>query len=405
MKAKLLLILCISIAVLGANSVFSFDGMAEQNTGADVYGMGMGETGSVDLFRVNQNISNPSVMVSANKVLFASGVSMGYSWYEDTTGETYRDDGLYFPYFSMIVPLQNHKVGFHFGTYLSGNLKNEMESIWSLDGEDLNYVQKNQIRRNIFKVELLYAYKWNVLNLGIGGHYYLGNQRQRWDAEFEDSAYDDVKYELEQDFKNPGITLGVSKKLEHISLGVTYTSASKLEGETIYWFNHFPGGDTLDVAEETLFETPQIINGGITWRFSERYKISVDANYELWESTDTYEENTLKAGLGFAYDPLSGYGQWYERIPLRVGGYTRNLPFTRNDASIRENAVTMGFSIPLKSPNKKIEFAAKYFARGDVDEHDLAETGLEFTFGFSGFDIFKKRTKNIEHRDIPKADK
>lgn len=68
MKARMLLILCISITVLGANSVFSFDGMAEQNTGADVYGKGMGETGSADLFRINQSTSNPSLMVSANKV-------------------------------------------------------------------------------------------------------------------------------------------------------------------------------------------------------------------------------------------------------------------------------------------------------------------------------------------------
>ncbi|MCD6181795.1 MAG: hypothetical protein J7K89_05370 [Candidatus Cloacimonetes bacterium] len=404
MKARMLLILCISITVLGANSVFSFDGMAEQNTGADVYGKGMGETGSADLFRINQSTSNPSLMVSANKVFFASGISMGNMWYEDKAGETYRDDGLYFPYFSMIVPMGNHKIGFHFSTYLSGDLTNEMDFTWGFEGDTLSYVQKNNIRQNVFKVELLYAYKWSFVNLGIGGHYYLGNERRRWEAMFDESGYDDVKYEMEEDFKNAGFTLGLSKKLEHFSLGATYTSASELKGESIYWFNHFPGGDTLDVENEVLFETPQMVNIGITGRFSERYKISLDAHYEMWESTDTYEDNTLKVGVGFAYDPLSGYGNWYERIPLRVGAYTRNLPFRRNNESIRENAATMGFSIPLKSTNKKIEFAAKYFTRGDLDTHGLEESGLEFTFGFSGFDIFKKRVKNIKHRDIPKAD-
>ena len=113
----------------------------------------------------------------------------------------------------------------------------------------------------------------------------------------------------------------------------------------------------------------------------------------------------MKFGFGIGYDPLSGYGNWYNQIPLRFGGYMRELPFEKNDKKIVEKAFTCGVSIPLKSPDKKIEIAAKYLTRGNVDEHSLADRSIMFTFGVSGFDIFKKRPKKIAPRDIPKADK
>ena len=75
-----------------------------------------------------------------------------------------------------------------------------------------------------------------------------------------------------------------------------------------------------------------------------------------------------------------------------------------NSEKIIEKAVTFGSSIPLKSPNKKIEFAVTYITRGDVDKHGLSDESLMFSFGITGFDIFKKRYKRIEHREIPKAD-
>jgi len=152
-----------------------------------------------------------------------------------------------------------------------------------------------------------------------------------------------------------------------------------------------------------LFEVAPSISGAVTMKFLEKFKASFDIHYDMWEDTDLYNKNTLKAGLGLAYDPLSGYGNWYERIPVRVGGYFRELPFDAN--KIIEQAVMFGSSIPLKSANKKIEFAVQYLTRGNLDDNKLSDRSLMFTFGITGFDIFKKRPKKIEHRDIPKADK
>ncbi|MCK4311140.1 MAG: hypothetical protein KAW88_00215 [Candidatus Cloacimonetes bacterium] len=406
MRYRFLIILIIVSTSLLGNSIFSFEGMPVQYYGNDVYGLGMGETGSADLFRINPNFTNPSISISTNKVLFSTAVSMGYMWYKDDQGNKFRDDGLYFPYFTIAVPIRNHRFAFSFNTTSSGNLENERITTWeSSFGDTLEYTEINRLSSNIYKADAIYSFKNPYINFGIALNYYIGHRIRYWKLDFDDIDYTDAKYEIEKTFKNPGFSLGMSKKYGNISFGAVYSSFAKLEGETKFKYGHAPYADTLDLADDFLFEVPQKISGGITWKFLEKYKASFDAYYEIWEETNSYKNNSYKFGFGLAYDPLSGYGMWYERIPLRIGGYIRELPFEKNNEKIMEQALTFGFSIPLKSPNKKIELALKYLTRGDVDKHGISDKSLIFSFGITGFDIFKKRPKKIEHRDIPKEDR
>jgi hypothetical protein len=404
MKYKIILILLLTTVLLAGNSIFSFDGMPLEYYGNDVYGLGMGETGSADLFRINPNLHNPSLATTTNNVLFSTATSLGYMWYKDSDNNEFRDDGIYMPYFTTAIPIRNHRFAFSFNPIASGNIENAIDCDPSVSfGDTLQYSEINRLSTSLYKADMVYAYKSSIVNVGVAMNYYLGHRIRYWKIDFEDNAYIDAKYEIEKIYKNPGFTVGLSKKIDKVSLGVAYSSHAKLEGTETYKYAHIPYADTL--SDDFHFEVPAQVSGGITWKFLEKYKTSFDGYYQMWQDTEDYEKNTLKLGLGFAYDPLSGYGSWYEKIPLRIGGYYRELPFDVNDEKIIEKAITFGSSIPLKSHNKKIEFAVTYITRGDVDKHGLSDESLMFSFGITGFDIFKKRYKKIEHRDIPKADK
>ncbi len=406
MKYKLLISLLVISTALFCNSIFSFKGMPLQYYGNDVYGMGMGDTGAADLFRINPNFSNPSVATSTNKVLFSTAVSMGYMWYEDADGNSFRDDGMVLPYFQIAVPILNHRLAFSFNSIASGDLENERDTYFETSaGDTLFYNETNRLSSSLFKAEGIYAYKNPIINIGIGASYYLGHRIRYWKSDFDDSNLTDTKYEIEKTFKNPGFSIGLSKRINQLSIGLTYSNHVKLKGDVEYKFDHDPWSNSMDYTDDYLFEVAPSISGAFTYRFLERYKASLDVHYDMWEDTDLYDKNVLKAGLGFAYDPLSGYGKWYERIPIRLGGYIRELPFEADKAKISEQAVTFGTSIPLKSANKKIELAVQYLSRGNIDDNNLSDRSLMFTFGITGFDIFKKRPKKIEHREIPKADK
>jgi len=387
---------------LTGNSIFSFEEMPVKYYGTDVYGLGMGETGSADLFRINPNFSNPSMLASTNKVLFSTAVSLGYIWYEDSENK-FRDDTLDFPYFSLAVPLKNHRLGFSFNSISSGNLDVKTEEISVTDfGDTLNYTSGNQVISNLYSADFIYSLKNRYLNLGISLNYYLGHRFQSWNLEFEDDDYEDAEYRLEKTFKNQGFSIGISKKIGDFSFGSSYSSAVKFDVSKIYEFNHYPYADTLNLEN---FEIPAEISGGLTYKFLNKYKASFGFNYEMWENTILYEKNSLKLGFGIGYDPLSGYGEWYNQIPLRIGGYLRELPFEKNEHKIMENALTCGIAIPLKSPDKKIEISVKYLTRGNVEKHDLADRSLMLTIGVTGFDIFKKKSRKTAPRDIPKANK
>ncbi len=404
MKYKMILVFLLIAVLLAGNSIFSFDGMPLEYYGNDVYGVGMGGTGSADLFHINPNFHNPSLATTTNNVLFSTATSLGYMWYQDSNNNEFRDDGIYMPYFTMAIPIKNHRFAFSFNSIASGNIENAKELEFESFSDTLQYSEINRLSTSLYKADMVYAYKSSVVNVGVAMNYYLGHRIRYWKIDFEDDDYNDAKYEIEKIYKNPGFTVGLSKKIGKVSLGAAYSSRVKLEGSITYKYGHTPYADTLSLEDDFLFEVPAQVSGGITWKFMEKYKASLDGYYQMWQETKDYSKNTLKLGLGFAYDPLSGYGSWFEKIPLRFGGYYRELPFDVNSEKIIEKAVTFGSSIPLKSPNKKIEFAVTYTTRGDVDKHGLSDESLMFSFGITGFDIFKKRYKRIEHREIPKAD-
>ena len=404
MKYKIIMISLLTTALLAGNSIFSFDGMPLEYYGNDVYGLGMGETGSADIFRINPNLHNPSIATTTNNVLFSTATSLGYMWYKDSDNNEFRDDGIYMPYFTMTIPIKKHRFSFSFNSIASGNIENTIECDPVISfGDTLQYSEINRLSTSLYKADMVYAYKSSIVNIGVAMNYYLGHRIRYWNRDFENDDYEDAKYEIEKIYKNPGFTVGLSKKISKVSLGIVYSSYVKLEGSETYKYAHTPYADTL--SDDFHFEVPVQISGGITWKFLEKYKASFDGYYQIWQDTENYDKNTLKLGLGFAYDPLSGYGSWYEKIPLRIGGYYRELPFDVNNEKIIEKALTFGFSIPLKSPNKKIEFSVNYTTRGDVDKHGLSDESVMFSLGITGFDIFKKRYKRIEHREIPKADK
>ena len=405
MKIRFIILALLSSVMLTANSVFSFDGMPQEYFGYDVYSMGMGNTGIADVFRINVNYTNPSLLTTANKVTFGTAVKAGYIKYQDSQ-TSFRDDGLHFPYFTFAVPINSHKLGFCFNDYSSGNLDVEKSNEVLIDGSNYETTEEYKIESNIYRASLLYALKNEYLNVGISVDFYLGHRIKYWELDFSDGDLNDVKYEKELRFKNAGISVGFNKKWDKIALGLSYRSNSSLYGDHINRFRFVPYADTLDTNIKDLYKIPQMISGGLTYK-SDVMKYSFDIHYELWDGCDVYqnEQNSLQAGIGIAYDPISGYGEWYQRIPVRTGYSYRELPFKKNNSLIREHNFNLGFTLPLKATGKKIELALEYVMRGDKSTHGIQDRAVMFSIGVKGFDFFTKRRRKTAPRDIPEADK
>ncbi len=399
----LALILAVS-GMLAANSIFSSYGFAEQYYSVDTYSLGMGETGYSDLYRFNTGFGNPSLATSCSSVVFSSGVTFGYMYYSDKAGNSFRDDGLFLPYFSVAVPFGNHHFAFNFNTVSAGNYESEITRSYTFSNGTTNVTEINRIESNIYRLDAIYALHTDWINVGLGVNYYTGQRSRYVEADFEDDDYVDAKYETDHYFHNYSWNIGLSKRFSNLSFGVAYRPEVKLEGDTEFNYVFDPYVSDLD---DSSFELPERYSLSVTWRLKQKFKFSSDFHYELWEKTDNAVENlnSYRASIGIAYDPMYERQDWYASLPVRVGFSYRQLPFEVNENRVNEMGFSGGFSVPFKSPGKEIHFAVQYTLRGDKNDHGLQEKTVMFTIGTKGFDIFKKRKKNIEHRDIPQPDK
>ena len=413
MKKNLYLILfAILIVSLNANSIFSFNGYPIKRDNLDSYGLGIGETGVSDLFRINASQENPSTTTTVDNLIFSTAISFGYINYKSEDNK-FNGDFFNTPFFNIAVPVKKHRFGFNFTSLANGNLKIVKEASYDSEllDEELTYEEKNWIKSSIYRVGLNYALKNNLLNFGFGVDYYFGNRIFHYDAYYdavEGQNIYDTRYEISKNFKEPGFSFGLNKKLDNVAFGFAFHSPVDIEmnSEYKYEINSYPTGNISRKLDNITYKLPTKLSFGATYKINQNWKTTAETNYELWRESDINRnpENSYKLALGLAYDPVWGLGKWWQSIPFRFGGYIKKLSFEVNENPVNENALTFGLSVPFASSHKYLDFSVKYLIRGNLDNNSYQDKSLQFSIGTSGFDILRKRRKRTEPREIPKAD-
>jgi long-subunit fatty acid transport protein len=352
-------------------------------------------------------------MVTSNNVTLSTAVNMGYYWYEDAENR-FRDDGIVLPYFKITVPMQNHRLGVSLRSVYSGNLDTGAAVSVPVGTDTLYYDASNRKTGNIYRMGLEYAYKNEYFNIGTAVLYYLGNDIHYEGQDIENSGYVNGIYEIEKRFSGMNWTAGISRKFGNLAIGASFEPSLKLDGDQYYRYNHSAGTDTLS-SETDLFEIPASINSGVTFLAGKTLKLNCDLRYRFWSNTEIsyvnsftketeFYQDSWRIGGGISYDPLIGYGKWYESIPLRGGVNYARLPFRYNGEDIMELGLSAGSSLQLNSPGRKLDFAFKYTTRNNGISGDKEDQSFEFSVGITGIDIFKKSPKRTGERDIPRVD-
>ncbi len=418
-----------------ATSAFGKIGFLNQNLSRDFYSAGMGYTGSADLFRFNAGLINPSMAVTTDKVQFSTGFSSG--WIYPENGDNQRDLSKAveydLPFCNIIFPFGDNFVALDFASGYSGEYEYKYSNITE---ETFN---------NFYKFGLVYARKTPWFNLGVGANYYVGsaqNDVTKTDAGhfvFTDTSRTvklDSTYKTSEDFDVNAFSysIGISKQFKDFSLGFYYIPSVELSGDnefsktsSIYTEVKYKRGGTATTGspystydstytlkdstvvtgkEKKEIKLPQIFGTGFTYKFNDVWKLSADADYQVWENSSYFADvdlhNTFNFGIGVAYD--MNIDPWYWNIPLRAGYYRKEFPFKAGGSYLTENGFTFGFDIPVnEAKNSRATIALQYFTRGSKSKNGYNEQEFKLSIGFIGFDIFSSRRKLLEDRDIPVA--
>ncbi len=393
----IIFILLISIVpVWAGNSIFSFQGLPNQYYGNDIYGFSMGDTGMADSYRLNTGFGNPALISRIKNAVFSTGIMTGDTWYEDKSHPKYTDNSLDFPYFNMAIPIASHKLGFQFQSLSSGVVKDQSTDTLS----SIHFTEYNSVDSYLYRVDLMYSYPFKLVDFGVAINYYLGHENRAISQDSGSSPFN-TYYSMTKSYSNGGISIGIMKKTDRFSTAFTYTSASKLKGEIIY--------KTLSSTENqgtSHYNLPNRFGLGMTFNHSDVLRTSYDVHYDMWKAVDNPEntEDSWKVGIGIAYDANQNADKFFRRLPLRGGISWRKLPFQKNNASIDEKGASIGFSLPLKNPENRIDLGFQYLMRGDSNKNAVQESSLMFLFGITGFDIFKQEQRRTAPREIPKVE-
>lgn len=100
--------------------------------------------------------------------------------------------------------------------------------------------------------------------------------------------------------------------------------------------------------------------------------------------------NSTTMSVGFEYIPVvqnavstSGFKGFASQIRYRIGGYNAALPYTLNNRQIIENAVTLGFGIPLSGnkTNSSVNLSMLLGKRGTGTASDISERFYSINIG------------------------
>lgn len=397
-----LLSLICGFALYAGNSVFSYDGYPVQFFGRDIYSLGMGDTGASDIFRPNNGYANPALHNTTNSTMFATGIILGYTGYRsdyDTLGvKKFVDNSLDLPYFSINVPYKKHRFGFQFNSYASGWVSNQITIPDPTSSGTIT--EKQEMDRYMYRADLIYSIKLGTLSLGASGNYYFGHEARSFIQESNSGVFN-TREKLVRSYKNPAVTFGLLDAGSWYSVGMHYSSAHTLKGDSQRSSIH----ETED-PEDYEYKMPASFSASATFIPKKNYKIATDLSYEDWTTVDQNYTQSFKAGIGFAYEPSQDvYKGVLGQLPWRGGLSWRKLPFkSSNDEEIDELALSLGLTFALKRDVNRIDLGLQYTRRGNLSVNELQDDSVMLMIGFTGFDILSKAPDRKAPRDIPEKE-
>ncbi|HOH47648.1 MAG TPA: hypothetical protein PLX59_07365, partial [Candidatus Cloacimonadota bacterium] len=153
-------------------------------------------------------------------------------------------------------------------------------------------------------------------------------------------------------------------------------------------------------------ELPGQLSASATALVSRTLKLAGDMVYEDWTSIRDDGVQSLKLGLGIAYEPIrEEYETGLGKIPLRAGLSWRKLPFTSKEGNeINELTFSTGVSFRLARLANRLDLGFQYTRRGDLTENGLMDNSFMMMIGMTGFDILTKAPDRKAPREIPQAE-
>ncbi len=396
----ILLFFGLEIAWATGGSAYSRFGVGERLHMGSVRSLGMGGTGLALRGPGNLNLSNPAAWSDLQVVQFTGSLFYENINFDDgiNTGGigtgTINGATLAMP----VMPSRGITLSLGFApmTRVGYNIETTREI------EDGSQITEHRGSGGITNIYAGTSYRFSRnLSIGAMAMYRMGILTYEWSNQYTLPGYSSGYTLRDLDVNGLAGHFGINfsgllpSRQENqpgpLTIGLTFTTPSRLNVEEDYTINYDIGVDTTTTRTGTI-ELPYIAGIGISYNIDRRNTIAIDLRYEPWEdfrkfgNPDNQLRNSYRFGAGWERHGRQEIGRgFFERTTFRLGFLYNASYFNIRGTPINETLVTFGMGIPL-SGIAVLDIGAQVGVRGTTDNNLQRDTLFRVYFSLNMFE-------------------
>lgn len=269
--------------------------------------------------------------------------------------------------------------------YIVGNLGVQLENV----GIGAPAIQSVESSGTISEAKIVFAYQLTRnFSFSITPIFSFGVIKDQINIRYDNIAYGDIRIENKYQTYGIGGEIGTYYELGNwLAVGARFKLPARL---TIY------STQKAQTAEKTVegyrdLKLPLDITAGAAIKFSHRFLIGIDADYQDWERGYELDgrrisnmNNSMRVGAGFERGPSRDrYASYFQKINLRGGAFYGQLNATSNGNLIHEYGISLGLGLPVMLNRNRIDIAAEVGRRGDKSLNFIEEMFFRLNFSIS----------------------
>lgn len=241
------------------------------------------------------------------------------------------------------------------------------------------------------------------LSIGFNASYLFGSLEQTEQITYSAINYYGMNIVNSNHFNNFTFDAGVQYKatfgIHTILAGVTYNPSQNLSVRTNKLVVNSP--DTLqnDRSVYTSFSLPAAAGIGLGYYWKDQVKVFADYTFQQWSKTNYHyvvaqltDSRQYNFGIEYAPERRINTGYW-NAVEYRAGFRHEDSYLVMSGTQIKESAISLGLSLPLRNQFSKINVSAEFGQQGTLVNQLIKESYIRFTIGLTLRDRWAPRPR------------
>ncbi len=365
---------------LWAGSVLSSSGLGLPTQYADASAMGMGGVSIAVPNSMCPAKINPAGLFPIQTTRFDLQYYYENNQYKDHSGEA---ESAYsnFDGFTFAVP-----IGLKTVIALGISSLTRMDYRLNFENELNDEIYEKSIEGSggLNTTSLSFSYRpFKYLALGLKGDFIFGKITEKWHIRYDNYLFNPTTSDFTTMNWGFGWTAGfMLMPTSRWVFGAVYTPAATIENSTeAISFNESNSRILVLEEEDGQINFPGRWGAGLTFLPRKNIMISTEYTYNNWKNlqfNNAAVHNIQSSGsyaLGMEWQPSSDpYDKFLKQFAYRLGASYKPLyMLDANGNEIIEQTITVGFGIPIKNLNSRIQLGLAYGKRGSLDKNGISE--------------------------------